>query len=915
MSEFYDPRNPFYPNFGGQDYEVDPTPGGKPPGLEPLGPPEVPPFPSDAELEDIQDAENRQELLQDIREGLVNPFDLTDKQLEFFTKGTMSPEETRESLAPFYGVDDPGFPNGITNEETLDFVHQQSNNYKNRIAEIVNTEDLDVIAAVERQQSRLEQGGDLDGDGIVANDSEWSISQTNLPQDVKSQVYDVLITGGVDVPTVDGVTDKESVLTQVFGENWSDQSEEVLRGVLDVFAANDGTPIRYPEGDPRNEDADIGDEGEEVGDRAPQDGDPEDDGEGPGEQFPPEQEPPPDGDFPPDDDPNNGDLPPEGEPPNNEPPSDNEFPEFPPPDGNPPPDDEPPPDGEFPPFPEFPQDDDGRGELPPDEDQPGELPPDGDIELPPPDGDPPPNEEPPPEGEPPTDGESEAEREARERAEAEAEAQAEAEARARAEAEAQAQAERDAEAARERGDLPPDIENPPPDGDQPPNEDPPPPEGTPPNNEPPTNQQPPGQSTGDLPPTDSPPGQQPPGDLPPGNQNPEGEDDLPQLPPGDGDGDGDEDDDDMSIGDFVKDIFTEGFGAAAQALGGSASINNIVDVAAAAAIDRKATEYYVDALRDASDAELAFLENMIARQEVFRPFYNVGTGDKAPFTGYQINKLRQLVNRSPEFPEGRMIQPEVDILPLIEEAGAIETIDPTLNQINVADMLLGLDTSGGIPEAMRTDVNQIDPFNPEDPALRFLQDEARRAIESSAAAEGRLNSGGTLEELSRQAIGTAAQYAGDLADIGRVQDASRLDADQQFYTQLLGSGREGLGREMDRLSAISDAQRLQDEQALQGDIRRFESEADRVGEQFDMSRFANLDAINRDQTLIDQLTGLVDVGRIGAEGLTGNTSAFSTLGGNVYSQLGDAMGYEGLKRGDRFSNAIGGLFSKDKKQP
>ena len=255
MSEFYDPRNPFYPNFGGQDYEVDPTPGGTPPGLEPLGPPAVPPFPSDRELEDISDAEDRQDLLQDIREGLVNPFDLSDKDLNFFTKETMSPEEARNSLAPLYGVDDPGFPNGITNEETLDFVHLQTNKYKNRIAEIVNTEDLDVIAAVERQQSRLEQGGDLNGDGIVADDAEWKISQTDLPQDVKSQVYDVLTT--VDVSTVDGVTDKESVLTQVFGENWSDQSEEVLRGVLDVFAANDGTPIRYPEGDPRNEDADI----------------------------------------------------------------------------------------------------------------------------------------------------------------------------------------------------------------------------------------------------------------------------------------------------------------------------------------------------------------------------------------------------------------------------------------------------------------------------------------------------------------------------------------------------------------------------------------------------------------------------------------------------------------------------------
>ena len=82
-----------------------------------------------------------------------------------------------------------------------------------------------------------------------------------------------------------------------------------------------------------------------------------------------------------------------------------------------------------------------------------------------------------------------------------------------------------------------------------------------------------------------------------------------------------------------------------------------------------------------------------------------------------------------------------------------------------------------------------------------------------------------------------------------------------------------------------------------------------------MSRFANLDAINRDQTLINQLTGLVHLGLSGAEGLTGNAPTFGNLGGSIYSNIGDAMGYEGLRRGDRFSTAIGGFFSKDKKQP
>ena len=709
MSDLYDYENlgnPFSPTY--QDRRDAPGPN-LPPGFDPLGPPSVPPFPSDAELEDIQDAENRQELLQDIREGLVNPFDLTDEQLEFFTKGTMSAEEARESLAPFYGVDVPGFPENA------------SQAYKNRIAEIISSEGLTPAEAVARQNARLAEGADANDDGVVsAEEYEDFLAEPSLPDD------------GNDLPP--------------------GPSQETDTGEEDDFT------FPFPG---REDDSPQPPDQEETEDDSP--------------ELPPPSDTP--------DDTGDDTI-------------EEEFPELPIPD------------------------DDNEPAV---EDEPGdsELPPSGEIELPPTDDE-------------STDQSSESEEEA----ETEAEDQSD---------------------------------------------------------EPPTNQEPPGQL---------------PGGLPPGNENPEEENDLPQLPPGDGDGDDDEESIMSRIGDFFKDIFTEGIGgAAAQALGqgGNATISNIIDVAAAAAIDRQAQEYYTDALRDASEAELEFLERMIGRQEVFRPFYNVGTGEKAPFLGYQINKLRDLINREPSFPESRRIQPEIDILPLIEEAAAIEAVDPTVNQINVADLLLGLDT-GTIPEAMRTDVNLIDPFNPQDPTLRFLQDEGRRAIESAAAAEGRLNTGGTLQELQQQAIGTAAQYAGDLADIGRVQDQARLDADQQFYSQLLGSGREGFGREIDRLGAISDAQRFQDDQALQADIRRFESEADLAGTEFDMSRFANQDAIARDQTLINQLTGLVDIGRQGATGLTGNVGTFGTLGQSAYQQLGDNRAYEGLQRGNRFSNLLGGFL-------
>ena len=54
----------------------DPRPG-PPPGLDPLEKPPVPPFPSDKEQEDISDANTRQDMIRDMREGNLNPYTLT----------------------------------------------------------------------------------------------------------------------------------------------------------------------------------------------------------------------------------------------------------------------------------------------------------------------------------------------------------------------------------------------------------------------------------------------------------------------------------------------------------------------------------------------------------------------------------------------------------------------------------------------------------------------------------------------------------------------------------------------------------------------------------------------------------------------------------------------------------------------
>jgi hypothetical protein len=339
------------------------------------------------------------------------------------------------------------------------------------------------------------------------------------------------------------------------------------------------------------------------------------------------------------------------------------------------------------------------------------------------------------------------------------------------------------------------------------------------------------------------------------------------------------------------------------------------DVVGAAAQDYLSQKYAVDALEKASDKELAFLKELMGRQDTFQLFRNLGLPIKDAQgniiedntrADFQINQLRDLVNQ--QLGDEYQIEPEVDILPLIQ---SVDAVDPSgLNQIDVADLLSNYDV-GASPDARQTNVNQIDPFNPEDPALRFLQDEGMRAIESSAAAQGRLNSGGTLQELQNQAIGTAAQYAGDLADIGRVQDTSQLASDQQFYSQLLGQGQDDYTRNLNLLSTLSDVQGNQDDMFLEGDLARFNSQQKDIGQRFDQSVLANTDAQNRNAQLFNQMTPLIDMGLAGAEGLTGNTSTFATAGlqrqgdqPSLYGMQGNISAGEQLNKRQRNTGLV-----------
>lgn len=80
--------------------------------------------------------------------------------------------------------------------------------------------------------------------------------------------------------------------------------------------------------------------------------------------------------------------------------------------------------------------------------------------------------------------------------------------------------------------------------------------------------------------------------------------------------------------------------------------------------------------------------------------------------------------------------------------------------------------------------NEFDPFNAEDPTLRFLQDEMRRQVEASAAAGGRLNTGGTLTDLQDRSANIALARSGELQNINDQQNFELRERDRYDFEKL-----------------------------------------------------------------------------------------------------------------------------------
>jgi hypothetical protein len=122
----------------------------------------------------------------------------------------------------------------------------------------------------------------------------------------------------------------------------------------------------------------------------------------------------------------------------------------------------------------------------------------------------------------------------------------------------------------------------------------------------------------------------------------------------------------------------------------------------------------------------------------------------------------------------------------LTEVGALAPEDPRNLAIGATAGEQGV-TAGGVTTGGEVPVNQFDPFDPNDPVLRFLQDESRRQVESSAAVKGSALSGGTLSELNREAQNVSLLNAGRVQDIATQRDTLSLQANSQAFNQQLGA--------------------------------------------------------------------------------------------------------------------------------
>jgi hypothetical protein len=421
---------------------------------------------------------------------------------------------------------------------------------------------------------------------------------------------------------------------------------------------------------------------------------------------------------------------------------------------------------------------------------------------------------------------------------------------------------------------------------------------------------------------------------------------------------------------FISDLFGD-------IVGGSLSnvLGDIGNTVINAGVSNYAADQQRDANRDALDFYGGIYQGQIDRLE---PFRQAGLGG--------IPGLTNAANTNPQYRDlfagQQNINPNTNVQrsfqgqPMQAGSRGLNNLDPSLsydrpNMTSTAGLpaLQAGNRGVNLGDASAVGVNQFNPFDGNDPALQYVMDQGTRAIEGSAAARGKLNSGGTLEALQEMGQGAALNRARDIQSISSSQDQARLASQGQSFgqqttnaglnnqlnqqdlanssgirSQLFGEGTTQFGQGMglagldlgaqgqafgQGLGANQFTNQLNQQdlansmginsqlfsQDLQGSAFDLGQQQNNIANQFGLNSQlfgqnlgANQFGLANDQNQYNQLFDLTRLGQNSAANQGAGGASFGQAGANILSGNGQIGAANTIGQGQNIGNFLAGLF-------
>jgi len=421
---------------------------------------------------------------------------------------------------------------------------------------------------------------------------------------------------------------------------------------------------------------------------------------------------------------------------------------------------------------------------------------------------------------------------------------------------------------------------------------------------------------------------------------------------------------------FISDLFGDIVGG---------SLSNVLGDIGNTVINAGVSNYAADQQRNANTDALNFYRDVYQGQiDRLEPFRQSGLSS--------IPGLETAANTNPQlrdlFAGQQQINPNTNVQrgfqgsPLQAGNRQLQGLDSSLSynrpDVTSTQGLPSLQAGNrgvNLGDSSQVGVNEFNPYDVNDSRLQYLNDAGTRAIEGSAAARGKLNSGGTLEALQemgqQNALGRAAEIQGiesqrdnlNLASQGQSFGQQTTNAglnnqlNQQDLTnssgirsQLFGEGNTqfgqglglagldlgaqgqqfGQGLQSNQFTNALNQQDLSNSmginsqlfgQDLQGAAFDLSQQQNNIANQFGLNQQlfgqnlgANQFGLANDQNQYNQLFDLTRLGQNSAANQASGSASFGQAGANILSGNGQIGAANTIGQGQNVGNFLAGLF-------